>query len=83
MANLHIHIDDHVQREAQAITKGMGIDVNTAVSLFLTQMVRERALPFMPSLDPFYSSANQKHLKRLAEDMDANKNCAFHELIEA
>ncbi len=82
MANLQIRIDENLKAQAQSITADMGMDVATAVRMFLTQMVREKALPFTPSLDPFYHPHNQAHLARLAHEMDAQKNGTAHELIE-
>ena len=82
MANLQIRIDDELKAQAQAVTADLGLDVATAVRIFLTQMVRDRALPFTPRLAPFYSPANQAHLARLARDMDAHTHCAYHSLIE-
>lgn len=52
MANLQIRIDDALKTQAQAISNDLGMDVATAVRIFLVQMVRERALPFTPSLEP-------------------------------
>lgn len=82
MANLQIRIDDALKSQAQAITADLGMDVATAVRIFLAQMVREKALPFTPSLDPFYSQQNQAHLARLAQEMDASTNSTYRHLIE-
>lgn len=54
----------------------------TTVRIFLAQMVREKALSFTPSLDPFYSQQNQVHLARLAQEVDANTNSRYRQLIE-
>lgn len=59
MANLQVKIDDQLNADAKAVAASLGMDVNTAVRIFLTQMVREKALPFRPSADPFYSARNQ------------------------
>lgn len=82
MANLQIRLDESLKAQAQAITADLGMDVATAVRIFLAQMVRERAMPFTPSLDRFHSPQNQAHLARVARDMDANTNCAPRALIE-
>ncbi len=82
MANLQIRIDDELNAQAQAVIADLGLDVATAVRIFLAQMVRERALPFTPRLDPFYSPQNQAHLARLTRDMDTHTHCAYHSLIE-
>ena len=82
MANLQIRIDDALKSQAQAITADLGMDVATAVRIFLAQMVREKALPFPPSLDPFSSQQNQAHLARLAQERDASTNSTYRQLIE-
>lgn len=74
MANLQVKIDDELNANAKAVAASLGMDVNTAVRIFLTQMVRENALPFRPSADPFYSPRNQAALK---ESMEQAKRGEF------
>jgi DNA-damage-inducible protein J len=64
MATLQIRLDDSLQARAKEVASGMGLDLSTAVRIFLTQMVTENGLPFQPHTDPFYSSANRTALKR-------------------
>lgn len=82
MANLQVKIDDQLNADAKAVAANMGMDVNTAVRIFLTQMVRENGLPFRPVADPFYSAKNMAHLEAAARDMDARRNIVIHDLIE-
>ncbi|MFC0180457.1 type II toxin-antitoxin system RelB/DinJ family antitoxin [Thorsellia kenyensis] len=62
MVNLQIRLENELKEKAQEVAKAMGMDLTTAVRIFLTQMVNERALPFRPELDLFYSPSNQKAL---------------------
>ena len=41
-----INIDTNVKAEAQALFSELGLDLSTAVGLFLRQAVRERRIPF-------------------------------------
>ena len=84
MANTHIHvrIDDDTKRQAQQIFDDMGLDISTAVNIFIKQVVRNRSFPFLPSADPFYSDSNMAHLIRVKADADAGRNMAIHDLIE-
>lgn len=59
MANLQIRLDDQLKSEAQMIAEGMGLDLTTAVRMFLKQMVTDHGLPFRLSIDPFYNDHNQ------------------------
>ena len=58
MANIQIRLDDTLKAQAQQITANLGMDVATAVRIFLTQMVREKALPFTPSMATQKSNEN-------------------------
>ena len=41
-----ITIDSEVQTQAQEMLAGFGLDISTAVDLFLRQMLRENTIPF-------------------------------------
>lgn len=82
MANIQVRVDDALKNKAQEIANDMGIDVATAVRMFLTQMVKVRGLPFQPVADPFYSDANQRYLEQAAEDMKQGVNVVTHGIIE-
>jgi DNA-damage-inducible protein J len=73
MANLQIRLDDELKNNAQAIASEMGIDLTTAVRMFLTQMVRNKGLPFTPSLDPFYSHENQTILEESIASLSSGR----------
>ncbi len=82
MANLQIRVDDTIRDRAQEVAASMGLDLTSAVRMFLYQMVRVNGLPFQPKADPFYSSSNMAHLKKVVEDLNAGKNLVSHDLIE-
>lgn len=51
-ARLNIRIDPELKDAAQIVANDMGIDLTAAVTMFLTKMVKERALPFQPTSWP-------------------------------
>jgi DNA-damage-inducible protein J len=82
MANLQIKIDDSLRDDAQHVAGLLGLDVASAVRMFLVQMVKHNGLPFVPVADPFYSVANQRYLKRAIADIENGINVEQHDLIE-
>ena len=42
----NISIDEDIKPKAQAMLAEFGLDLSTAVNMFLRQMLRERAIPF-------------------------------------
>jgi len=76
MANLQVKIDDSLRDNAQAIAASMGLDLASAVRVFLTQMVRENGFPFQPKADPFYCPKNQAALAESITQLNAGKTIA-------
>lgn len=82
MANLQLKIDDSLRDDAQWVAAQLGLDLPTAVRMFLVQMVRQNGLPFQAFADPFYSPANQRYLKNTIADIENVGRLERHDLIE-
>ncbi|MDR0339346.1 MAG: type II toxin-antitoxin system RelB/DinJ family antitoxin [Desulfovibrio sp.] len=76
MANVQVKVDDHLRDTAQAVAASMGLDLASAVRIFLTQMVRENGLPFKPAGDPFYSERNMAALDKSIAQLNAGQTVA-------
>jgi len=46
MAQLNIRIDDELKNEGDRLFRDLGLSFSSAISLFVSQAVRERAIPF-------------------------------------
>ena len=46
MAQVNIRIDDRLKEEGERLFENLGISFSSAVSIFVSQAVRERGLPF-------------------------------------
>ena len=44
--NMNIRMDSEVKAQAQALFANFGLDMTTAVNMFLRQAIRERGIPF-------------------------------------
>lgn len=47
----NISIDADTKKKAQELLADLGLDLSTAVNIFLRQMIRENAIPFVISAD--------------------------------
>lgn len=81
MANINIRIDDNLKKDAERLFNDLGLNMSTATTMFLKQCLFCHGLPFEVRMDPFYSSANQAHLRRAIADLDAG-NGSVHDLVE-
>lgn len=46
MANINIRIDDNLKKEAETLFSDLGLNMTTAISLFLKQCVLRQGIPF-------------------------------------
>ena len=77
-----IKIDSDLKQQAQELFSDLGLNLSTAVNIFLKQAVRERSIPFHIG-DPFYSKANQEHLAKIIADVESGRaKLTSHELLE-
>ncbi|MDR1709904.1 MAG: type II toxin-antitoxin system RelB/DinJ family antitoxin [Candidatus Accumulibacter sp.] len=79
--HINIRTDSEIKEQAQALFARLGLDMTTAVNLFLRQTLREQAIPFGISLHPAENRAapprrplqydSLKGKIRVADDFDA------------
>ena len=81
MTNVTIRMDEGLKQQSEALFAEMGLNMTTAITLFVKTAVRENRIPFEIRVDPFFSAKNQERLRAAAADMDARQNVARHELI--
>ena len=79
--SMNIRMDSDVKRQAQELFAQFGLDMTTAVNMFLRQSIRQQGIPFSLQLDPFYSEINQERLKKAAARMEKTGG-TVHDLIE-
>ncbi|HGR3565104.1 TPA: type II toxin-antitoxin system RelB/DinJ family antitoxin, partial [Streptococcus pneumoniae] len=63
-----IRLDSEVKEQAQQVFSNLGMDMTTAINIFLRQAIQYQGLPFDVRLDE-----NRKLLQALT-DLDQNRN---------
>ncbi|MGN0845299.1 MAG: type II toxin-antitoxin system RelB/DinJ family antitoxin [Kiritimatiellia bacterium] len=80
---LQIRVDADLRKQADDLFANAGLDLSSAVRLFLRQSVIRRRLPFeVIAEDPFFSEANQRVLKESIQSFERGE-AKRHELIDA
>jgi len=83
MAQVNIRIDDDLKTRADSIFDELGLNMTTAVTMFIRQTIRQGGIPFEVTTrtDPFYSAENMGKLRKSIQKAEAGKLTA-HELLE-
>lgn len=53
MSQIAVRVDDDLKKEATAIFNELGLDMSTAVKLFLKQSILTKSIPFKLALDEY------------------------------
>jgi len=81
-ATLQVRLDNQLKKDADLFFSAAGLDITTAVRMFLRQVVIRQAIPFeIVASDAFYAPANLKVLKKSIRQLESGKGKA-HSLIE-
>lgn len=80
MAQVSFRIDDDLKSHAESIFNGMGMNLSTAITVFIRQTIDRQALPFevRACANPL---ADPARIQAAAEDyQNGRRNYHFHEL---
>lgn len=80
----NVSIDADVKAKAQELFADLGIDLSTAINIFLRQSIRENAIPFsiqreIPNADTVAAMKEAKEIKRHPENY--RRYSSFDELL--
>ena len=82
MTTLNIPIDEKVEKDAEELFSDFGLDIPTAVNIFLRQSIRENCIPF--NIEREVPNADTIAAMREAEDMKKHpeKYKGYHDVDE-
>lgn len=67
MSQIAVRVDDELKKEATAIFNELGLDMSTAVKLFLKQSVLTRSIPF--ELDLYEREYTKEEVEQAKKDI--------------
>lgn len=76
-----IRMDEKLKKQAEMLFEDVGLNMTTAITIFLKAVVRQGKIPFEISAGPFYSELNQGRLLKAIDDLNNGKG-KVHDLLE-
>ncbi len=70
LSTVTVRVDEQTKQTATAVLADIGLDVSTAVRMFLRQLVIRGQMPIELVQDPFYSESNQARLRHSIQQLD-------------
>jgi DNA-damage-inducible protein J len=85
-ATVQVKIDDETRREASELFERLGLDMPTAIRMFLKQSIEFKGLPFQPRIIERdingFSAYDADRIEKARRQIDEGRGIC-HELIEA
>lgn len=82
-SQINVRIDEFAKKQAEMILGELGLNMSTAINMFVKQVIAQQGLPFAVRIsDGFYNEDNIKHLTMVEKDFEKGVNISKHELIE-
>ncbi len=79
--SVNFRIDEDMKFQSEAVLAEMGLNMSSAITMFLKQVVNKREIPFKIEADPFYSKENQMFLAERLEKYELGKYTE-HDILE-
>jgi len=79
--SISVKTDPEDKEQAAQIFDGLGLNLSTAINIFIKKSIAEGGLPFDVK-DPFYSKSNQAELNRRFTKVENNQNIHSHNLLD-
>lgn len=74
--SINIRIDEDIKKEAETLFANLGMNISTAVNIFVRQALNERGIPFKikEATDDFYNKPNNETLEAMQEAEQISKS---------
>ena len=80
--NVNIRMDEELKKQAEQLFAELGMNMTTAINIFVRQAINYGGIPFEIRRDDFYNEYNQARLKKAIEELNAGKG-TMHEQINS
>ena len=71
---INVRIDEKTKNDFEKFCNETGLNISTAINLFIKTVIRENQIPFKITTDPFYNKDNIDYLKEVINDIETNKS---------
>ena len=64
MTSINVRVDEHDKQLFDNFCSAIGMNMSTAINMFMKATLREQKIPFELKMDPFYTEADLRRLNR-------------------
>ena len=80
--NVTIRVDKDVKKQAEVLFNDLGLNLSSAINMFLHQAIAEQAIPFKPSKKQAMKYASRSELMKAADEASTEHPNLYKELAK-
>ncbi len=82
--NINVRMNEELKKKAEVLFEELGLNMSTAVNMFVRQAVREGGIPFKPTTEVYNAEtiAALQEAERIAKDPEAKKYASFADVLK-
>ena len=80
--NVTIRVDKDIKKQAEVLFNDLGLNLSSAINLFLHQAIQEQAIPFKPTKKQELNYATRMELSKAAEEAYQEHPSLYKELAK-
>jgi len=65
-----MRLDDNIKRAFEAVTNNLGMNMSTAITLFVKATIRNQAIPFSLALNPMTTAQTEAYHAKVVQELD-------------
>lgn len=85
-ARINFRTDEQTKQSAEKLFAALGLDMSTALNMFLKQAIRDQALPIHPALHYVPNAQTEKalkHAQNILEGLETDDGISFDSAADA
>ena len=80
--NVTVRVDKDIKKQAEVLFNDLGLNLSSAINMFLHQAIAEQAIPFKPAKKQEMKYASRSELMKAAEEAYNEHSKLYKELAK-
>ena len=82
MTSINVRVDEHDKQLFDNFCSAIGMNMSTAINMFMKATLREQKIPFALKADTYFTGANMRHIEKGMKAFEEGQRGKFFTMEE-
>jgi len=82
MTSINVRVEEHDKRMFDNFCNSIGMNISTAVNVFIKATLRENKIPFLLGADAYFTNGNLRHIEKAMKAFEEGRRGRYFTLEE-